>query len=1049
MKIHRLEIFGFGRLHQAVFDLTPGLNIFVGHNEAGKSTLQQAMIALLYGFRQGRRTGAAERDWIERFRPWHSAAYGGALTYGLDSGSTYKVTRVAENSHFSTTVVETATGADVSNAFTRDHLGNVDFSLQHFGVPRDVFLNTFVVRHSDLGPLSDVSYDIADTIVSGTGKERRHRAIQQAQEAMQRAMRDYVGSERNPASPMAAADQHLQELLIEKKLIEMDYRNRTQDLAKYGRLKLSLDTWMRERDELKYFLSVLRMNALGYRLYELEKLAETEANLKAELVDLQVAANFPMGARDTILELSQELKTHAERLARAEGAAAPSRAQVEEMQAEAARLREAVRRLDSARFAPVEQEAAARELERALPEAIRAHQKSDEELKIVRQALTVLAQSRNGGPRRHVMSQITPERLREARARWEFLQQSVIESEAGAQAADAAWQVCGISEDEFNTLALKAGGLTPDNVADLKSQQMQSTRVDKRLRTRVLHIWKRFGTVFLIVLGFAGFGLFVASLANTGIRLIVEGALMMAAATLFGAGAWLLGSQLNLEKTKSAQMRAELQRQLAQSGFASLAEMEAAQSRYEALAPLHAARQAARERLDQAHGELSRLRAELHTLYNLPLENDLTAEHFNYLESEAEESNRDLGEQAQLERRREELEAEVAARRDGMQKAIEGARAILKAAGMVEINLLVDMRSLLALYDQRRELDRLEAQLQALEETLNGRLEATLSTEADVRAERTAVMGIEAELRLVLSNAGIEAAGIADSVQQFNDRYRQAERHTRGQSILQSLDRERAALLRADTTESLLTQQKQLAQTIQKLLDVYPHLANMRNDQTAEALETELADLLQKISQSRQTLGEIEARLKKGATEIRPLAEVVEEIERAQQRLERLSFEGRALQVGLEFLESAADDYYRNFLPRLNTNVARRLEAVTGGHYNAVEVDRGDLGIRVEAPELHRFIRPENFSQGVQDQIYLLLRLGLAEMIGDGRESMPFMLDDPFVNYDDERLAFTLDMLARLAEETQFMLFTKDEQIAHWARQRGVDADLHRVHELR
>ena len=45
-----MELPAFGCLRGFQTELAPGLNLFYGLNEAGKSTLQQAVCALLYGF---------------------------------------------------------------------------------------------------------------------------------------------------------------------------------------------------------------------------------------------------------------------------------------------------------------------------------------------------------------------------------------------------------------------------------------------------------------------------------------------------------------------------------------------------------------------------------------------------------------------------------------------------------------------------------------------------------------------------------------------------------------------------------------------------------------------------------------------------------------------------------------------------------------------------------------------------------------------------------------------------------------------------------------
>lgn len=50
MTVQRIEIERFGALKDAAFDLGPGVTVFVGPNEAGKTSLQRALQTLLFGF---------------------------------------------------------------------------------------------------------------------------------------------------------------------------------------------------------------------------------------------------------------------------------------------------------------------------------------------------------------------------------------------------------------------------------------------------------------------------------------------------------------------------------------------------------------------------------------------------------------------------------------------------------------------------------------------------------------------------------------------------------------------------------------------------------------------------------------------------------------------------------------------------------------------------------------------------------------------------------------------------------------------------------------
>jgi uncharacterized protein YhaN len=81
-----------------------------------------------------------------------------------------------------------------------------------------------------------------------------------------------------------------------------------------------------------------------------------------------------------------------------------------------------------------------------------------------------------------------------------------------------------------------------------------------------------------------------------------------------------------------------------------------------------------------------------------------------------------------------------------------------------------------------------------------------------------------------------------------------------------------------------------------------------------------------------------------------------------------------------------------------------------------------DLSARPRAGAMER--QAQALSRGTRDQLYLCLRLALAQEITEGREQVPLLLDDPLVNFDDQRMAATLAMLVELAGERQTLLLT-------------------------
>ncbi len=63
-------------------------------------------------------------------------------------------------------------------------------------------------------------------------------------------------------------------------------------------------------------------------------------------------------------------------------------------------------------------------------------------------------------------------------------------------------------------------------------------------------------------------------------------------------------------------------------------------------------------------------------------------------------------------------------------------------------------------------------------------------------------------------------------------------------------------------------------------------------------------------------------------------------------------------------------------------------------------------------------------SQGARDQLFLALRIAAIEEHLKQRESIPLVIDDLLVQFDDPRASATLSVLAELAQKTQVLFFT-------------------------
>ena len=68
-------------------------------------------------------------------------------------------------------------------------------------------------------------------------------------------------------------------------------------------------------------------------------------------------------------------------------------------------------------------------------------------------------------------------------------------------------------------------------------------------------------------------------------------------------------------------------------------------------------------------------------------------------------------------------------------------------------------------------------------------------------------------------------------------------------------------------------------------------------------------------------------------------------------------------------------------------------------------------------------------SDGTRDQLYLALRLAGLESWLKSHESIPFVVDDILLNFDDARATAALKALAELSRSTQVLFFTHHRHV--------------------
>jgi exonuclease SbcC len=172
--------------------------------------------------------------------------------------------------------------------------------------------------------------------------------------------------------------------------------------------------------------------------------------------------------------------------------------------------------------------------------------------------------------------------------------------------------------------------------------------------------------------------------------------------------------------------------------------------------------------------------------------------------------------------------------------------------------------------------------------------------------------------------------------------------------------------------------------------------------------------------------------LRRFAASVPSVPEAEEALEGARVELTRVRQLQETLTLTRRLLENAQDRVHRDIAPALAETLKQWLPGITVGRYTDVLVNPSSLQVEVCGPS-RDWRAADRLSYGTAEQVYLLLRIALADHLTRGHDTCPLILDEVTVHADAARTSQILDLLMKIAEQRQVILFTQEEQVAAWA----------------
>ncbi|MEV6860385.1 hypothetical protein AB0M44_05180 [Streptosporangium subroseum] len=288
----------------------------------------------------------------------------------------------------------------------------------------------------------------------------------------------------------------------------------------------------------------------------------------------------------------------------------------------------------------------------------------------------------------------------------------------------------------------------------------------------------------------------------------------------------------------------------------------------------------------------------------------------------------------------------------------------------------------------------------------------------------------EAARRLRTELAGLSDKSEADGVEALDEAVRRRKRHTDLTAALAEVTAtvpahgEDLRILMADASDA---DPDRLQADLGELTDRVVDLDTQRTEESA--LSGEKKNELARLD------GSAEAAQAAADAEITAAA-LVEESE-----------EYLRLQIARSILIACIEEYRQSQQDPILARASQLFGRLTLGGFSGLELDQEEDSPVMLARRGTDLLGVGQLSEGTRDQLYLALRLASLELYAEEEHTLPFVVDDIFMTFDDQRARATLSVLDEMADRFQMIIFTHHDHLTDLALAELPESRVH-IHPL-
>ena len=265
MKIKKIKINSYGKLHDLEIDLGENINIIHGKNESGKSTILKFILNSFYGTSRNKK--GKELSDFEKYKPWDYEDFSGKLEYKLDNNENYEIYREFNKKN---PKIFNENSEDISKQFNINKNKGNEFFYEQTKIDEELFLSTSAILQQEVKIEKNKQTTLIQKIANMVGTGDDNVSFKRAIERLERKQLNEIGTERSREKPINVISRKMEKL-----------ENSIEELKQYENSQYEI-----EEEKKKIKIEIRNLENKNNCLKEI-KILNNKQELEKEKINLQ------------------------------------------------------------------------------------------------------------------------------------------------------------------------------------------------------------------------------------------------------------------------------------------------------------------------------------------------------------------------------------------------------------------------------------------------------------------------------------------------------------------------------------------------------------------------------------------------------------------------------------------------------------------------------------------------------------------------------------------------------------------------------------------